>query len=274
MAVKVIDLPIKEFHAQELAPQSNSNLIANRRSVNVRGGFKEILLNAVAACRVALVPRISGVYWYDDSADVWNDLLGPSGPTGQPAAILDSARTGTPTFTLAVADFLYIGAVGRFGGAVFDLDGNTLNTQASTLTCAHSSTGFNNWPAITITNGTDSSGTFAQDGNITFTVAATPAEGVWVARDLGDITGIASAPVDSKAYWLRFDTSALLELVGIDQLSVLSHNMAAAIATAGAGFHAKAGVEYTIDLDSDVGALDHIAQAGGATTIQLAWIRR
>ena len=267
MAVRVVDAPIEDLFGEgDLAPKSSANLIANRRSLNVRHGFNEILFNFVAAGRLALCPKILGVFWYDDSnAERFNNLLDPSD------AMLDSARTGVSSFTLAVADFLYIGAIRRFGGVRLDL--TNLNTNVSTLTCQHSSTADGGFTDLTITNGTDSSGTFAQDGNITFTIAATPAEGVWLNESLRKLTGLATAP-DLKAYWLRLDTSALLENVSIAQMSSFHHNMDSVIANGGGGGQFKAGVEYTLDLHGNIGAVEFIASAGSDTTMQLTWIRR
>lgn len=263
----MIDTPIKELHSQQLAPQANTDLTTLRRSINVRDGFNEIMFRPVLATRVGLAPQIVGVYWYDDSAGVFNDLVGDG-------AMLDSGRTNAgSTFTLAVADFLYIGAAQRFGGARFDLDSSLINNNASTLTCQFPGPG-KTWTDLAITNGTDSSGTFAQDGNITFTVAATPAQGVWEYSDLRTLTGLNSARSDSLAYWLRFDTSALLDVVEIEQLSVLGANWAAAIATAGSGLYAQAATEYTLDFHSRVGAIEFQAIAAAATTMDISWIRR
>lgn len=269
MAIRVVDQPIEDLFGIELAPQSNANLIANRRSTNVRYGFREILINFVAAGRLALCPKIFGVLWYDDSASqVFNDLLAPSD------AMLDSGRTGTSAFTLAVADFLYIGANHRFGGARFDLDGTLLNNNASTLTAAYSSTQAGGFTAVTITDGTiSSSATMGQDGNVTIANADMPAEGTWINESLRKLTGLATAP-DLKAYWLRLDTSALLDLVEIEQLASFSNSMDAAIGNSGSGGHFKAGQEYTLDLSESVGAIEHIAVAGSSTTLQVTWIRR
>ena len=269
MAVRVVDQPIEDLFGINLATQANANLIANRRSTNLRYGFREMLINPVAAVRLALCPKILGVLWYDDSASaVFNNLLAPSD------AMLDSGRTGTSTFTLAVADFLYIGANHRFGGARFDLDSSILSNNASTLTGAYSSTQSGGFTTVTITDGTANGGaTMGQDGNVTIANADMPAEDTWLNESLRKLTGLATAP-DLKAYWLRLDASALLDLVEIEQLASFSNSMEAAIGNSGSGGHFKAGQEYTIDLSESVGAIEHIAVAGSPTTLQVTWIRR
>ena len=262
--VRVVDAPIKELFGQQVAPQTSANLTTSRRSLNVRQGFTEVLFEPEVECRVALCPKILGVFWYDASADVWHDLG---------SDILDSAKTGTALFTLAAADFLYIGAVRRFGGGRFDLDGTTKNDNASTMTAEYSAGG-NTFAAVTITNGTDSSGTFAQDGNVTISVANMPDEGVWIPSDLRSLTGLTSAPKNSHAYWLRLITDNVLDEVEIEQLGSLHHDFAALLNTGGGGGVFREDTEYTIDLNGQVGAIEFINIAAAATTMNVTWIRR
>jgi len=269
MAVRVTDQPIQEFYGQQVTPQSSADLIAARRSLNVRSGFTEILIEPEVEVRVALCPKIVGVYWYDKSVDRWNDLLGGGGNDSE---ILDSARTGTATFTLDTDDFLYVGALSRFGGFRLDLDATLINDNASTLTCQYPAAD-GTWTALTITDGTNSSGTMAQDGNITFTVAAAPAQGAWKHETLPKLTDL-GAPTDTLAYWLRFDTSALLDLVEIEDLAVFHVDMAAVLATGGGGGIFREDTEYTIDLHDNVGAIEFINIAAAATTMNVTHIRR
>lgn len=268
---KVVDAPILELYGQQVAPQTSANLIAARRSLNVRAGFNEILIEPEVEVRVALCPKIVGVYWYDASADIFHDLLREN---GEEEAMLDSGKTGVATFTLATADFLYVGAVARYGGFQLDINDSIVNNNAATLTCAYPSAG-SVWTALTITDGTDSGGaTMAQDGNITFTVAVAPAQGVWRSDTLRQLTGLASAPNEPPAYWLRFDTSALLDVVDIQQLAVFHVDMAAVLATGGGGGIFREDTEYTIDLGSNVGAIEFINIAAAATTMNVTHIRR
>ncbi len=116
MAVRVVDAPIKEFYGQEVAPKDNSDLTTDRRATNVpSGGWRELLINPVLACRIDLVPKVLFVYWYEAATDTWHNLI------DERRSILDSLATGDATFTLAVADFLYVGCIDRFGGMVMDL---------------------------------------------------------------------------------------------------------------------------------------------------------
>lgn len=261
--VRVVDKPLKELFGQQVAPQTSANLAAARRSLNVRKNFTEVLIEPEVEVRVALCPKILGVYWYDASADVWHDL-------GED--ILDSAKTGDARFTLAADDFLYIGAVRRFGGARFDISA-IVNDNASTTT-AQFSAGGNTFAAVTITDGTDTGAAFAVDGNITIAVADMPAEGVWIPSDLKSLTGLASAPKNSHAYWLRLISSVLLDEVAIVQLGSYHHNMAAVLATGGGGGIFREDTEYTIDINGQVGAIEFINIAAASTTMNVTWIRR
>lgn len=266
MAVKIVDAPIQELYGQQVAPQTSANLTTSRRSLNVRQGFTEILIEPELEIRMALCPKIVGVYHYDDSEDRWNDLL------VNDASILDSSRTGTSAFTLAVADFLYIGALQRFGGARFDLS-SVVNAQAGTTTAEYFQRGIG-FTSVTIVDGTDTGAAFAQDGNITIAVADMPTAAQWDSVDLAKATGLASAPKDSVAHWLRLDTSVLMDLVEIQDLAVLHHDMAAVLATGGGGGIFREDTEYTIDLHDNVGAIEFISIAASATTMNLTWIRR
>ncbi len=266
MAVRIVDAPIRELYGQEVAPQDNSDATTDRRSTNVRKGFHEIIVNAVLASRLALCPKIIAMYWYNDATDTFISLLNDD------EAILDSARTGAASFKLAAADFLYIGAVDRFQGARILLNDSVVNAQNQAMTAAYSNVN-KSFVAVAITDGTNSTGTMAQDGNITIALAAMPDKKTWSGSTLKDLTGLASAP-PGEAHWLRLGPAAALDAVELEQVASFSAHWASpALATAG-GLSLKAVTEYTIDLSEDVGAIEYQAVSTGATTMQVGWIRR
>lgn len=247
-----------------MAPQTSANLVAARRSLNMRRGFSELLIEPEVEVRVALCPKIVGFWWYDASLDVWNDMI-------LDGSILDSGRTGSSFFTLAAEDFLYIGAVQRFGGGRFALSA-VVNDNASTLVCEISQGGLG-WTGVTIVDGTDTGAGFAQTGNVTIAVAEMPSATLWQANDLKALTGLASSPPNSRAHWLRL-SSELLDPVEMTQFSVFHHNMAAILATGGGGGIFREDTEYTIDIHENVGAIEFINIAAASTTMNVTHIRR
>ena len=264
MAVRVVDQPIQEFFGQQVAPQTSANLTTARRSLNMRRGFSELLIEPEVEVRIALCPKIVGFWWYDASLDKWNDLI-------KDGSILDSGRTGSSVFTLAAADFLYIGAIQRYGGGRFDLSA-VVNGNASTLVCQFPDKGLG-WTGVTIVDGTDTGAGFAQDGNVTIALAEMPSEAAWQANDLKALTDLASSPPNSRAYWLRFSSEALNQ-VEIQQFSVFHHDFAAVLATGGGVGIFREETEYTIDIHENVGAIEFINIAAAATTMNVTHIRR
>lgn len=97
--------------------------------------------------------------------------------------------------TLANEHYVHVGAHRPWRG--LDVDVDTANSNASVLTVKYwTGTG---WADISATDGTDSGGaTFAQDGEITWTV---PAGHVWKKSTINGRT----------LYWLRLEVSAALD---------------------------------------------------------------
>ena len=247
--------PVQALKGEQLTvPASNGT----KTVFNRRPGFNGILLEPTLALRLGLVPRITGLW--RKTSDKWINLLATPGST-----IIDRGFTGQ-SLALRTTDYLYVGFVRKVNDLFVDI-GATANATGSVLTCANSTlTGF---VALTITvDGTDSGGaTFAQDGNITFTVPT-----AWTPESLRDLLGDSTAPVE-KLYWLRFAVSVNLDAATlVDQLAGFIETDGAGTDTGDTGFFGES-VLYEMSLGDEVGALQFIAQAAAATTVQLTWVR-
>lgn len=268
MPTRVVDVPIEDFLGEQVTGLINpSGTKANRRSINIPFGALEVLTEISGAqdARIALVKRVLRVYHYDDSAtgaDQWVDLLAEG-----PNALIDSETTSTTSFTLAAADFLYIGTMGRVGGYRL-LIPTTTNNNTETTTFAYSTrAGFVD---TADTDGTETgSAMFAQSGNITMDTV--PAEGVWASVDLQAI--VPTYPNSGERLnWTRISASGALDAVVITQLSPLQWD----VADTTGKWHAskfKTVTEYSFDIKENVGTLEFAsADASTSTTIELSWM--
>lgn len=263
------DIPIRRFRgaAPLTGEQAVSANPSRRNAINVRKGFRAVLLETAAQdARIALCPKIIGVYWHDVSVGnegQFNSLL-EEGAQGNPA-ILDSAQTGTITFTLAAADRLYIGFNERAAGAFFDIT-STVNNNAQTLTGAYSGAA-SQFVTTAITDDTESgSAAFAVDNPITFNTV--PAEGTWLRRKLSDY--LPGGPPE-EAFWMQLIPSGLLDAVGIAQLASLTETVTDTTGDSD-GIHLDDLREYTIPLHEDVGSIEYWSATGTNATINLTWI--
>ena len=88
MPIIVQDPGIKDMWGEQVTAQATPDTTAaNRRTINLRRGFRYKLLRntdptALDDLRYAYLPKITYVYWYDDSqtqdADKWINILGDS----------------------------------------------------------------------------------------------------------------------------------------------------------------------------------------------------
>lgn len=106
--------------------------------------------------------------------------------------------------TAANGDFVLVGAAVPFRGLVADVD--SANSTTSTL-AVHYWNG-SAWADISPTDGTASGGaTFAQDGNITWTVPT-----AWAGATLDDLgAGFSDGRTQEHLYWVRLSVSAALD---------------------------------------------------------------
>ena len=263
------DRNIKQVRAATLTGKITPTTDANRRLINFRQGFDEVLFEPEdQAMRVGFAARIDQFLWYDDSKAVgsqFSDLLGDK------KAVLDSGQTGIVKATLAAADFLYFGFTGRVAGVDFDLTTPFNNNTSASMTVQYSSgSGFT---TTANTDGTDagSSATLGQDGNITMNTV--PADGIWQSVYLPDVVDGAPAAPHNKLYWLRMTPALLLDVVTFAQIRPMLVEVAAGATDADAG-HFKKGVEYVFDLDtSRNGAIEAWSVVTGDSDLRITWVK-
>ena len=279
MAVRIVDDPIKDIRFEQVTCVANdaNGAGTGRRSINLRHGFREITALASAEARLGLCPKIVAMYWYDASADKWEDLLIKNG------AIIDPGQAGTQQFILDTDDYLYIATVDRVGGFRITIDSSINNDVASTMAFQYSTE--TNFVTTTILDGTDdSSGTDTLEGTGNITITTMPASGVWAPQVLSKVVQMTAAQksslknVNDSFHWCRMQPSVLLIAVEIEQISTFHPDGAAANtanATAG-GKVLQASTEYTIDINDDfVGALEYRSNlTTGTPTVDIDWIKR
>lgn len=265
MAVKIVDDPIEYFQGETLTVPANNGV---RNAFSVRPGYDEILIEPVAAMRLALVPKIKALLFWDNSASTFTDI-------GSTNGFFDRTRAVTVTTLGAMtsSDYLYVGVKRPIGGIVIDI-GATANAVTSTLSGQYLDTD-GVWQTLTIgTDGTASGGaTFAVDGDILFTVP-TDWRAFELSRVLSNVTG---APNEGRLYWLRFSTSATFTagvvLANATPLAQVKPDTSTNTAETG-GIYLKAAVEYTMDISKEVGSIEVESQTGSATTARVTWIKR
>lgn len=254
MAVRIIDAPIKELLGENLTVNGSGGAVLYYA---LRHGWREVLIEPQAAVRLALAPAIQELWFYDNSATTkWvslNKHLTNRHVDSDTGTTLDSAQA---------ADYLYIGFVDISGGVYVDMDGTSVNGTTSAMAGGYTKSD-GTFAALSVTDGTASGGaTLAQDGAVTWTV---PTD--WIANDLPTVLSDSTAP-SSKLFWVRLSFGSGLDSdTEIEQLIPIAQN-------SNRRGYFKASVEYTIDLSSEVGALEVLAQGAGGTSVNVTWIRR
>ena len=269
MAIRVVDQPIVSFQGEQVTAVGSAG---TRTSWNVRRGYKELLVEASATggIRLQLVPGIKALIFFDSSTGKWSDILEAT-PTFLDREV---ATSTTALGSMAVGDYLYVGFAGIIGGFTVDM-GATVNGVTATLTGDYSDA-TRNWTALSITDGSASAGaTLAIDGNVTWTVPTN-----WSTAPLKKLVpgdGFAVTPEKPELFWARFTVSATLTAgIILGNLTVLGR-IAPGVTDAAArtgGAYLKLNVEYTMDVDDDIGAVELIAQGVGTVATNLSWIGR
>lgn len=154
---------------------------------------------------------------------------------------------------------LYVGAHQPFRGVDVDVDG-TNSAGTATLVAAYSS--LDGFKSLTVTDGTESTRTFAQDGTITWTI---PTD--WKMRTLAQLEdNVANHKYkDVPMYWVRFSPSAAITdtSVTLDHLLAMNRStvygaMPSGVALLGHEVHRAFG---------GVGCIEALTDAGTANLI-------
>ena len=125
--------------------------------------------------------------------------------------------------TAGNGDFIYVGAKIPFGGVAVNV--TAANGTSSVLQVKYYDVGDADWKDIEDTDGTLSSGkTFAQDGNVTWTMPKQDEEWKRISLKSAGDTSINTFPyATEELYWTRWETSAAfdseVEVTGMHALS-------------------------------------------------------
>ena len=186
--------------------------------------------STIEAITVGFGPKIKRVYGYDASGALnsnrWSDLtdaLTNRDVTSDSGSILNAWQT---------EDRLYIGCTRRFRGLSVDV--TNANGSGSANNVGEYFNSLHTWSTLSITDGTDSSRAFDQDGLITFTVP-TDWESKTLKETVGGLAELDDVPDTQKLYWLRLrpdaafadTTVSIVELVSLlntDVAGVTSEN--------------------------------------------------
>ena len=130
---------------------------------------------------------------------------------------------------MATLDFIYVATYERIGGLYVDI-GTAVSNNVATMTLAHGNSG-GTWTAATIVDNTKSTNTtLAVDGTMTITTKITDAawQPTTLTANLGDVGSVSTLPKEIKDvpyYWVRIDTSAVLDDVDILHLLALDEDI-------------------------------------------------
>ena len=217
------------------------------------------LYNPSTDFRMMLNPRILGVHFFNLS-----DTAGTRFTNNTVGTTNRNSSTGTTLSSAVDGDYLYICLSDPVTGLRVDV-GNT-NTTTSALTIGKLNTS-NTFDSLSITDGTSaSSKTFNQYGTITWSL---PSD--WPMKFLKDNGSTSAGPltdVDAPTemgHWLRLSWDATLDSsVTIQDIWTINQST-------DRGYF-RAGTEYSISLDQNVGAFEAIL-ASGTDTLQATWVR-
>jgi len=249
MATATFGSPIQELEGETLTLGTSAGWKA------VMPDYQEIKLYCAAAWRLALVPKLARVAYYDASAGTYTDYT---------KYATDRSSTHVPLDGMVVADYLYLGFTGEVLGAYFDV-GSNVNSETATLDVEYCSTaqvmnsGTITTPVAFTDVGTDGDGTtsggatLAQDGVYTWALPSFKKSA---------IDGLSG----EELYWIRFKPSATLsDPLDINEIIPVYHDTNYA--------YMEAGNEYQFSLNlAKVGGIQALV-ASGTPTLNITWIK-
>lgn len=200
------------------------------------------------------------------------DALAAAGNLTEASEALQDSDTGTSLSmnsfnTAANNNYLYIGSHAPFRG-VRVIIGNTNSAGGSTATVKYRKSDAT-WANITATDGTKSTDTFRQTGDITWTV---PTD--WIARSIASIMATDSVAImasavqpwyltESEMYWVRYETDTLF-----DATVTATGMLAMARSTTYGEFSVDVGKEFRIHKGHHgTGCLEALTDAGTCSLI-------
>ena len=211
--------------------------------------------------KVAINPWLSIVYTTDDLVSEGTDI-------SKEAQDGDGTDITIPAFTTGSGDYIYVGAELPFRGVAVDL-GTAVNNNNQALTCEYWNGSA--WVALSETDGTDSTGTFAVDGNVTWTVPSVWAKSTLrnnaaVTAEAGTFNSFSNkSAYIANLYWTRWSVDGLIDTFAIDQMRALNRSTSYLELTSGQAF------EFTtvapVGEVSSIGCIEALTDAGTANLI-------
>jgi len=216
-------------------------------------GFDGVIMYSGSAWRRALSPALLHVLYYDTSAGTYTSY--------KIEATDRVSTTHVPLDAMATGDYLYLGFTEPVLGIQIDM-GSNVNSNDVELDMEYCTTAVAVGATLAFTNvsddsdGTDSSGTLAQDGVYTWTL---PTD--WVRSTLGT----AAIRLYTKCYWIRFcPTGALSATVDVDEIIPVYKN---------ANYSYKeASVSYVEQLDTTRNS-GFVLKGSTTQTLDVTWLR-
>jgi len=208
MATQTWDKPLIAEEGEAVSLTTTESYLA------FRPGFDGVIMYSATAWRRALSPALVNVLYYDATDGSYTSY--------KTEATDGLSTTHVPLDAMPTADYLYLGFSEPALGIQIDI-GSNANAIDEDLDVEYCSTAVTQTTALAWTDvgddsdGTDSSGTLAQDGVYTWTL---PTD--WKRSTLGTY----AAPLYQKCYWLRFcPTGALSAEIDINEIIPVYKNV-------------------------------------------------
>lgn len=291
MAREIVDAPVKRGFVD--GPISVAAESGDYVGFATRRGFSEIIIIALhetaatpseGGIRIVHCPLIRAAYHFDASLTggaQWRQIGdNKSGNKTDYARFDGNQSTAFSVTAMATADFIYVATSDRIGGLYIDL-GTAVSNNVAAMTLAHGSSA-GDWTAAAITDNTKSSNTtLAVDGTMTITTKIT--EAAWQQSKLSaNLEGVASVGTlppairETPYYWVRIDTSAVLDDVDILHLLALDEDIPITSTKGtetGSGFLVQDNTEKSIDL-SEWGGYVVVGMGTEANLGYVNWVKR
>ena len=216
-------------------------------------GFDGVIMFCDTAWRRALSPALVNVLYYDTSAATWTSY--------KTEATDGLSTTHVPLDAMATGDYLYLGfsepALGIYVDVGSNVNGNHVDLDVEYSSTAVAAGATLAWTDVAgDSDGTDSTGTMAQDGVYTWTLPS-----AWVRTTLGTH----AIPTYQKCYWIRFcPTGAMSATVDLNEIIPVYKNTNYS--------YQEASVSY-VDQINTTKTGGFLLYCGESKTLNVTWLR-
>jgi len=245
MATYTWDKPLTVEEGEQASLTTTASYLA------FKPGFDGVIMYSGSAWRRALSPALIHVLYYSDSAGTYTPY--------KTEATDRLSTTHVPLDAMATGDYLYLGFSQPALGIQIDM-GSNVNSNDVELDVEYCSTAVPGTLAFTDVggdgDGTDSTGTLAQDGVYTWTLPT-----AWVRSTLGT----SQAPLYTKCYWIRFcPTGALSATVDVNEIIPVYKNASYS--------YYEASTSYVTQLDTTRNG-GFVLKGSTTQTLDVTWLR-